>query len=101
MSSAVPAERSLESVADLAWRLRLKFTTQERANFLHVFPSLALFVRRAQQVGRVKRRQHLDVGNARIILELAAHLADARFDTQQTLRRRIAERHDQARVYGS
>src|SRR5215475_1412617 len=40
-------------------------------------------------------RQHFDCGNARIVLQLAAHLRDADFSVEQGLNRGIAQRHDQ------
>ena len=65
------------------------------ADFLQVFPGLALLGRVAQQVGRVKSRHHLD---AFVILKTPAQLRDAFARVEKVFHRGIAEHDDHLRL---
>ena len=64
-----------------------------------ILPRHPLVGRRAQQIGRVERRDGADGSGAGIVVEpLAAGLHDALAGRQQRLRRGIAERHQHVRI---
>src|SRR5256885_5431 len=61
------------------------------SHLLHVFPSLALLGRVAQEIGRMKCGHDLD---ASVVLKITAQFGDALFGVEQILHRCVAEHDD-------
>src|SRR5437868_2653583 len=61
---------------------------------LHILPNLALLVRVAEEICRVKCRHHLD---AEIIVKMPAHFRDRCFCLEQIVRRGSTENNDHFR----
>src|SRR5688572_14521473 len=68
---------------------------QQRADFLHVLPDVALALRAAEQERGMERRDQL---RAAVLVNAPAQARDRLLRLQQRFRRKRAERHDDLRT---